>query len=359
MYNDNDNNGYELIHKIGSGSFSSVYLATHLITRESVAIKRTKVQRNEYVRTGVPYTCLREIDLLTMLKGHPNVMELKEVYIEGNRGGEASNEGDGSSTPHSQKQQPKHDSSSSSPLYVNLVFEVMDMDLRTWLKKVEKKRRRVEIDTESEIEKDTVTRVRSVLRQVLRGLCHCHERGIIHRDLKPCNILVKEREDGDITCKITDFGIGRFTALTTGRSLTHEVVTLWYRAPEVLLGQDDYTTAVDVWSVGCIAAELYKLRPLLPGDSEIHQLMSIFKLVGTPTSETWSGVENLRFWHEFPRFVADERSIASALKQSKSRSESDSISESLVDLIRKMLVLDPSRRITAKQALDHPFLSME
>jgi len=126
------------------------------------------------------------------------------------------------------------------------------------------------------------------LRQILSGLLMCHSNRIIHRDLKPQNILIDDR--GNV--KIADFGLARgFTVPFP--ELTHEVVTLWYRAPEILLGQASYTPSVDIWSVGCIYAEMLMGKPLFEGECEIGQLFKIFRVLGTPNESVWAGVSSL------------------------------------------------------------------
>jgi serine/threonine protein kinase len=140
--------------------------------------------------------------------------------------------------------------------------------------------------------------VKSYVRQMLEGVLHCHTHRVIHRDLKPQNLLI----DRSGNLKLCDFGLARAFGLPI-KTYTHEVVTLWYRAPEILLGARQYSIPVDIWSVGCIFAEMAQGRPLFAGDSEIDQLFKIFKILGTPTEELYPGSTSLPdFKATFPKW---------------------------------------------------------
>merc|ERR550532_390726 len=132
-------------------------------------------------------------------------------------------------------------------------------------------------------------------QELLSGIHGCHVRLIIHRDLKPQNILIGK--DG---LKICDFGLARNFSLPI-KPYTHDVITLWYRAPELLLGAEKYGPEVDIWSAGCIIAEMASGYPTFPGDSEIGTIFKIMKFVGSPTEETWPGYHTLEHWKKtFP-----------------------------------------------------------
>jgi len=199
-------------------------------------LKKIKMDNNS---EGIPSIALREISLLKELD-HSGIVQLLDVLHGGKDG---------------------------TKLY--LVFEYFNIDMRKYL---DKKGGPMNL-----------YQVRDVLWQVLQGLLHCHQRRIIHRDLKPSNLLIG---DDDKTIKIADFGLARSFGLPL-KSYTHEVVTLWYRAPEILLGQNVYSTAVDIWSLGCIFYELTHRKPLFNGESEIGQLFKIFKALGTPCENLW------------------------------------------------------------------------
>ena len=240
---------YEKKEKIGEGTYGIVYKAVNIETKRVVALKQIRMDSDE---EGIPSTTIREIAVLKDLK-HPNIVELIEVVNVGN------------------------------VLY--LAFEYMNQDLRKYLDNC----KAAPIDPQL---------VKSYLFQILLGLCYCHSRRIIHRDLKPQNLLIDK--DGNI--KLADFGLARAFSIPL-RPYTHEIVTLWYRAPEVLLGQQSYSTPVDMWSVGAIFAEMLSKKAIFPGDSEFDQIMKTFQILGTPTEDVWEGVTSLPYWKPtFPKW---------------------------------------------------------
>ncbi|VFQ84684.1 unnamed protein product [Cuscuta campestris] len=179
------------------------------------------------------------------------------------------------------------------------------------------------------------------LYQILRGIAYCHSHRVLHRDLKPQNLLIDQRTN---SLKLADFGLARAFGIPV-RTFTHEVVTLWYRAPEILLGSQHYSTPVDVWSVGCIFAEMVNQKPLFPGDSEIDELFKIFRVMGTPYEDTWPGVASLPdYKSSFPKWPPKD--LATIVPN---------LDACGIDLLRKMLNLDPSKRITARNALEHGY----
>ncbi|NWH47423.1 CDK3 kinase, partial [Fregata magnificens] len=243
---------------------------------------------------GVPSTAIREISLLKELK-HPNIVRLLDVI-------------------HSQKK-----------LY--LVFEYLNQDLKKYM-------------DSSRTGDLPLSLVKNYLFQLLQGVSFCHSHRVIHRDLKPQNLLINEA--GAI--KLADFGLARAFGVPL-RTYTHEVVTLWYRAPEILLGCKYYSTAVDIWSIGCIFAEMVTRKALFPGDSEIDQLFRIFRTLGTPTEATWPGVTQLPDYKgDFPRWARKE------MKEIVPNLDRDGR-----DLLVQLLLYDPSRRISAKAALNHQY----
>jgi len=179
---------------------------------------------------------------------------------------------------------------------------------------------------------------------MLNGLYFCHVNRIIHRDLKPQNLLIAK----DLKLKLADFGLSRMFNLPMGK-MTHEIITLWYRPPEVLLGIEEYTTKVDSWSSGCIFAEMLLDKPLFAGDSEIGQIFKIFQIMGTPNEENWSGISKLPdFKYTFPIWKPTKFSEIFA---------KCNIDKNGLDLLEKLLCMDPDKRISISEAMEHVIIN--
>ncbi|GAA0185737.1 hypothetical protein Leryth_008021 [Lithospermum erythrorhizon] len=292
---------YEKMEKVGEGTYGKVYKAKDKETGQLVALKKTRLETDE---EGIPPTALREISILQMLSTSIYVVRLLCV---------------------------EHIENKSGKPILYLVFEYLDTDLKKYITSYKKGGNSKSLDPEL---------VRSFLFQLCKGVAHCHSHGVLHRDLKPQNLLVDKEK---CILKIADLGLGRAFTVPL-KSYTHEIVTLWYRAPEVLLGSTHYSTAVDMWSVGCIFAEMARMQALFPGDSEFQQLLHIFRLLGTPGEEEWPGVTSLRDWHSYPTW--EPQNLAGAVP---------SLDPNGVDLLTKMLKYDPADRISAKAAMDHPY----
>lgn len=185
--------------------------------------------------------------------------------------------------------------------------------------------------------------VKSFLYQLLTGVAYCHYHRVLHRDLKPQNLLINK--DGDL--KLADFGLARAFGIPV-RSYTHEVVTLWYRAPDVLLGSRKYSTPVDIWSVGCIFAEMVNGEPLFRGQTEHQQLDIIFSRLGTPSEAIYPGVSELPEWRpDFVQHPAPE-SLHFLVPN---------LDPVGVDLLSSMFIYDPSKRINAQSARQHAYFN--
>ncbi|KAK2656006.1 hypothetical protein Ddye_009058 [Dipteronia dyeriana] len=298
---------YEKLEKVGEGTYGKVYKAKDKASGKLVALKKTRLEMDE---EGIPPTALREVSLLQLLSQSLYVVRL--LCVE-----------------HVDSSTSTNDSSSKSNLY--LVFEYLDTDLKKFIDSHRKGVNPRPLPP---------TLIQSFLYQLCKGVAHCHSHGVLHRDLKPQNLLL-DKDKGLL--KIADLGLGRAFTVPL-KSYTHEIVTLWYRAPEVLLGSTHYSPAVDIWSVGCIFAEMVRRQALFPGDSEFQQLLHIFRLLGTPTEKEWPGVTSLRDWHVYP--VWEPQNLARAVP---------SLGPEGVDLLSSMLKYNPADRISAKAAMDHPY----
>lgn len=280
---------YEKLEKVGEGNYGVVYKAQDS-SGEIYALKTIRLEAED---EGIPSTAIREISLLKELQ-HPNIVRLCDVI-------------------HTERK-------------LTLVFEFLDQDLKKLLDMCD---RGLDFNT-----------TRSFLYQLLKGVSYCHQHRVLHRDLKPQNLLINR--EGFL--KLADFGLARAFGIPV-RSYTHEVVTLWYRAPDVLMGSRKYSTPVDIWSVGCILAEMITGRPLFPGNADQDQLDRIFRGLGTPSERSWPQVVELPEWKsDFPQYEAKSWSgIVPDLDPHG------------VHLISQMLQYDPGQRVTAKAAMDHAY----
>ena len=282
---------YDLLDKAGEGTFGVVTRAKNKQTGDLVVIKRTTIESDE----GIPATTLREIAILQTLH-HPNVVAIHDKFV------------------------------SEDYRYVYMVLEHCDMDL--------KKMQRLKSGFTPRV-------VQSMFHQFVLGLDYCHSHRIIHRDLKPQNLLV-QWSSGRL--KIGDFGLTRACSVPL-RTYTHEVVTMWYKPPELLLAASgQYGFSLDMWAAGCILPEMYTQAPMIHSDSEIDTIMKIFRLLGTPKDQfTLSMPHYQPIFPKWPRRVRDEYA---------SRLPPDAMA-----LMESLLEYDPSLRMTAKEACHHAFFN--
>ena len=256
---------YECLDVIGEGTYGIVYKCRKKQSGEFVAIKALRGGSDE-----LSTTTLREVSILRETN-HPNVVSIHDIIIT-NRS-------------------------------INIVFEYVSYDLKRYTAMFPDKIPPIKF-------------TKHIIFEILNGLCYLHTCRIIHRDLKPQNILING--SGVPGVKIADFGLARVLS-SPFKTLTREVVTLWYRAPELILGLRNYSSSVDIWSVGCIFVELFIGKPLFSGDSEISTLFKIFKILGTPNEEIYSRIVSLpQFSLEWPKWKVNENWIESQLTSNSS-----------------------------------------
>ncbi|ONM16447.1 hypothetical protein ZEAMMB73_Zm00001d003222 [Zea mays] len=293
---------FERLNKINEGTYGVVYRARDKKTSEIVALKKVKMERE---REGFPLTSLREINILLSFH-HPSIVDVKEVVV------------------------------GSSLDSIFMVMEYMEHDLKGVMETMK--------------QPYTQSEVKCLMLQLLEGVKYLHDNWVLHRDLKTSNLLLNNR--GEL--KICDFGLSRQYGSPL-KPYTQLVVTLWYRAPELLLGTKEYSTAIDMWSVGCIMAELLAKEPLFNGKTEFEQLDKIFRTLGTPSEKIWPGYAKLpgvkvnfvkqpynRLRDKFPAASFSGRPI---------------LSEAGFDLLNRLLTYDPDKRISADDALKHKWFS--
>ncbi|NXE16924.1 CDK10 kinase, partial [Lophotis ruficrista] len=312
---------FEKLNRIGEGTYGIVYRARDTLTDETVALKKVRMDNEKdgkrsraavagaspgpapgrraarlLLSAGMPISSLREITLLLQLR-HPNIVELKEVVV-GN--------------------------------HLESIFLVMgycEQDLASLLENMQTP--------------FSEAQVKCIILQVLKGLQYLHENYIIHRDLKVSNLLMTDKG----CVKIADFGLARTYGMPP-KPMTPKVVTLWYRAPELLLGMTTQTTSIDMWAVGCILAELLAHKPLLPGTSEIHQIDLIVQLLGTPNENIWPGFSRLPLASQYTLRKQPYNNLKHKFPW---------LSEAGLRLLHFLFMYDPKKRATAKDCLESSY----
>ena len=307
---------YRRLRQIGEGTYGRVYLCEERDgvdgARKQVAIKKVQIAAG---KEGFPQTAVREIKLLALLR-HENIVRLERIV-----------------TP------PKADKEAGDTIF--MVFEYLDHDLAGLIRDP-----RVNLSP---------YQIKWFVKQLVEGLKHCHDQRVLHRDIKASNILV----DNYGNLKLADFGLARsYSETCSDTKYSNKVITLWYRPPELLLGSETYGPAVDMWSVGCILAEMIQGRPLFCGQNHIDQLEVIFKLCGTPTHVNWPAHADLPWYKMFkPQHMID-RSLREHL-ESASADSAHETNEHAIDLLDKLLVLDPNSRVSAAKMLEHEYFWTE
>ncbi|TPX08218.1 uncharacterized protein E0L32_001886 [Thyridium curvatum] len=283
---------------VGSGTYGKVFKGLHVYTKKLVALKRIRMEGE---RDGFPVTAVREIKLLQSLK-HINIVKLQEVMVE------------------------KND--------CFMVFEYLSHDLTGLL-------------NHPSFKLDSAQR-KHLAKQLFEGLDYLHRRGVLHRDIKAANILVSS--DGIL--KLADFGLARFYAKRHQLDYTNRVITIWYRSPELLLGETQYGPAVDIWSAACVLVEIFTRHAIFPGDGgEINQLEKIYAVLGTPNRTDWPTLTDMP-WFELLR-PGYKRPNLFAEKYR------DRLSSAAFDLLAAMFRYDPAKRPNASEVLDHPYFTVE
>uniref|UniRef100_A0A8B9RK22 Cyclin-dependent kinase 17-like n=1 Tax=Astyanax mexicanus TaxID=7994 RepID=A0A8B9RK22_ASTMX len=301
---------YIKLDKLGEGTYATVFKGRSKLTDSLVALKEIRLEHEE----GAPLTLHAPTIIITTLNGliniynfwdlcchvfyklsllkdlkHANIVTLHDII-------------------HTDK-------------CLTLVFEYLEKDLKQYM------------DDCGNIM--SVHNVKIFLFQLLRGLAYCHRRKVLHRDLKPQNLLINDK--GEL--KLADFGLARAKSVPT-KTYSNEVVTLWYRPPDVLLGSTEYSTPIDMWGVGCIFYEMITGRPLFPGSTVEDELHLIFRILGTPTEESWPGVstsEEFRTYN-FPRYRTEPL-----------------VNHAPRSVLLPVFLFEAKRRVSAEEALRHPY----
>ncbi|CAG8607444.1 16583_t:CDS:10 [Dentiscutata erythropus] len=289
---------YQFVRELGQGAYGVVCAARNTITGEGVAIKKVT---NVFNKTILTKRALREVKLLQHFRGHKNITCLYDMDI-------------------------------INPNDFNEIYlyeELMEADLHAIIRSGQPL---------------TDAHYQSFTYQILCGLKYIHSANVLHRDLKPGNLLV----NADCELKICDFGLARGFSEDPGANagfMTEYVATRWYRAPEIMLSFQSYTKAIDLWSVGCILAELLGGRPIFKGRDYVDQLNQILQTLGTPSELTLSRIG--KYIRNLPRM--QKRPFAKIFPNANALA---------IDLLERLLTFDPAQRITVEKALDHPYLAV-
>lgn len=301
---------YQRVNFIDQGTYGMVYRAKCRKTGVVYALKQVKLSGPEISKVGFPITALRETNILLDLH-HPNIIKIKEMVV------------------------------GATLDKVFMVMEFCDYDLKKCIEMAKPK------------PPFSTAEVKQLMTKLLSAVEHIHSKWYLHRDLKTSNLLYSNKG----ILQVCDFGLARKYGDPI-MPYTAEVVTLWYRPPELLLGSKTYSTALDIWSVGCIFSELLNGQPLFSGEGELDQISKIFKMLGLPTEERWPGYSSLPNVSKIS-WRAPSKGKLRDLYPTTSFSGGVYLNETGFDLLSKLLHMDPSQRISAADALKHPWLASE
>lgn len=283
---------------VGAGTYGKVFKAIHIYTQDKVALKKIRMEGE---RDGFPITAVREIRLLQHLR-HKHVVALQEVMVEKNE--------------------------------CFMVFEYLSHDLTGLIN--------------HPTFKLTASHKKDLAQQLFDGLDYLHQRGVLHRDIKAANILVSNT--GQL--KYADFGLARFYTKSRQLDYTNRVITIWYRPPELLLGETQYGPEVDIWSAACVFVEMFTKKAVFPGEGgELSQLDKVYNVLGTPTRSEWPGIIDLP-WFELMQPADRRKRVFEAMFK-------DVFSPAALELVQWMFKYDPTKRPSAEQVLAHAYFSNE
>ncbi len=295
-------NKYKKLSKIGEGTYGVVYKAEDIQKKRIVALKKIRLKPEE---EGIPSTAIREISLLKECK-QENIIHLIDVI-------------------HTKTK-------------LTLIFEYCETDL----KKI------MDENNESKNKKIPLPNTKKYFYQILKGLNYLHKNKIIHRDLKPQNLLINSNQK----LKICDFGLARGFGVPV-KTFTNEVVTLWYRPPDILLGSKIYDISCDIWSAGCIFGEMLLGHPIFYGKNESEQCDNIFNVIGTPDEEEFTWLKESPEWNTGNNgdgfMKVDRKNFKEFFK--------DINDEFAIDILDKILIFDPEKRINCEELLKHQYFS--
>ncbi|MEW5302178.1 MAG: hypothetical protein WDW36_004983 [Sanguina aurantia] len=296
---------YSNNEQIGEGTYGQVFLGTSKADNKKVALKKIRMDTE---KEGFPITAIREIKILSRLH-HENVVNLREIV----------------------RSDIHKDNNYKGSIY--MVFDYAEYDLMGLTDTVQRR--------------FSEPQVKCILKQLLKGLAYCHLNGVLHRDLKAANILI----DSTGTVKLADFGLARPCIENSEGKFTNRVITLWYRPPELLLGSVNYSSEIDMWSIGCIFAELMLGKALFPGKDETDQQDKIFERLGSPNQTNWPGWDKLPFSNIVVQSKYKSCTLRAYVKRMTHASQLPEVKPAALDLLERLLLFDPKKRISAMDAI--------